>query len=68
MAGTEFLFFGRDGEPSGDGTDLLDGVAFFAAVVFAIGEGVVFGRDAVRKFEVAIGLFGRVDGAPGFVE
>ena len=68
VAGGEFLFFGGGGDPGGDGTGLFDGVAFFVAIVFAVGEGVILGRDAVGELEVAVGLLGRVDGALEFAE
>jgi hypothetical protein len=62
MASAEFLFRGSDGNPGRDGAGLLDRVALFVAIVFAIGEGVILGRDAVGEFEVAVCLLGRVDG------
>src|SRR5689334_8958108 len=68
VAGTKLLFFGGGCDPGGDGARLFDGVAFFVAIVFAVGEGVILGRDAVGKFEIAIGLLGRVDGALEFAE
>ncbi len=68
VAGSELLFLFGDGKPGGEGTGLFNSVAFFAAIVFAIGEGIIFGRDAVGEFKVAVGLLGRMDGAPGFLE
>src|SRR6185437_16687666 len=68
VAGTELLLFGGIGDPGGDGARLFDSVAFFVAVVFAVGEGVILGRDAVGELEVAISLLGRVDGALEFAE
>ena len=68
VAGAKLLFFGGDIDPGLDGTNLLDGVAFFVAIVFAIGEGVILGRNALGEFEVAISLLGRVDGALEFAE
>ena len=62
------MFFSSDGDPGFDRAGLFDGVTFFVAVVFAISEGVILGRDAVGEFEIAIGLLGRVDGAFEFAE
>ena len=59
---SSFLFLGDGGAPDGDGDDLFEPVGFFA-----VGEGVVFGRHAVWKIEVAADLLGREDGAAGFV-
>ena len=44
VAGRELVFLGGDGNPGFDRTNLFDSVAFFAAVVFAVGEGVILGR------------------------
>ena len=68
MAGAELLLFGGDGDPGFDGAGLLDGVTFLAAIVFAIGEGVVFGRDALGEFEVAIAVHRGIDFAFEFAE
>jgi hypothetical protein len=67
VGSSEFSFLSDGVAPEGDGDDVFDGVAFFAAVVFAIGEGVIFGRHAVGEVEEAADLLGRMDRAPGFV-
>ena len=56
VAGTELSLFGDSGAPDGEGDDLFDGVASFSAMVFAIGERVVFRRHAVGEFEGAADL------------
>ena len=53
MAGSEFLLVAGDFAPGGGVIPLFDGMASFAAVVFAIGEGVIFGRHALREMEDA---------------
>src|SRR5690242_4519619 len=68
MADRELFFFSGGGNPGFAGDELFDGVAFFVAVVFAIAEGVILGRDAVVEFEAADGMLGRVDGALEFAE
>ena len=68
VAGTELLLFGDSGAPDGEGDDLFDGVASFSAMVFAIGERVVFRRHAVGELEGAADLLGRVNVAVGFAQ
>jgi hypothetical protein len=68
VRGAEPSLHGDGVAPDGEGNDLFDGVAFLAAVVFAVGEGVVFGRDAARKIDEAADLLGWVKSAAGFAE
>jgi len=68
MRAGEFLFLGDGCTPGGDRDEVFDDVAFFAAVVFGAGEGVVLGRHAIDEIEVAADLLGRVDGALSFVQ
>jgi hypothetical protein len=46
--------------PLREGEGLVDSVTFFAAIVFAAGEGVVFGRHALREIEFATDSLGGI--------
>ena len=68
MGAGAFLLEGDGGAPEGDRDEVFEDVAFFAAMVFGAGEGVVFGRHAVGEIEEAADLLGRVDGALRFMQ
>ena len=63
-----FCSLGGGGAPDGDRKEVFEDMAFFGVVVFGAGEGVVFGRYAIREIEDAADLLGRVDGALGFMQ
>ncbi len=64
----EFLLLGGGSAPDGDREDVFDHMAFFAAMVFGAGEGVVLGWHAVDEIEEAADLLGRVDGTLRFMQ